>query len=121
VLRGLEFVQQVDVYRKEFKIPGEMVWVIEKGGTTCHVDVVVHPGVTEVEKLAEDIKAKTGVVESDEMKLKVLRRKVRVEGLPVEMVEKVAEIDEVRVIEEAVAPVLCGLERRLNFGVRRFD
>jgi serine protease AprX len=68
-LRNLDFARQVDIYRRQFKIPKQLLPLLEQQASrdpskTCCVDVMVHEGISDLDKLAEDIAQKTGVSQS---------------------------------------------------------
>lgn len=122
-LRALGFVRQADVYRNMFKIPANLLGVMEDlertsspGDKALSITVMTHQGVSDLQALADDIAANAGV---DRSNIEVLNEKLLVNTEP-EKLQAIASDDRVRVIEEVLAPVLDdGQAKRLVLSPQR--
>jgi len=108
-LRRLEFVRQVDVYRRKFKIPSGLLSMVEKIRDkpeamtgSCLIDVMLHENVSDLDTLADSLAAKAHV---DRNELEVTSKKIRL-SLNLAQLEDIASDDRVRILEEVVPPVL---------------
>ena len=115
-LRALGFVRQADVYRNMFKIPANLLSVMERventstrGDKTLSITVMTHQGVSDLQALADEIAANAGV---DRSNIEVLNEKLLVNTEPKKL-PAIAADDRVRVIEEVLAPVLDDGEANL--------
>ncbi|KAG8534094.1 uncharacterized protein KY384_000937 [Bacidia gigantensis] len=108
-LRNLDFVKQVDVYRNLFKIPDELTVLIEElqgkadfESEAFPIDVMVHEDVKNLDPLADDI-SKISEVDRNQMDVMPDRIRLRV---PLSKLKAIAADDRVRILEEALTPVL---------------
>ena len=107
--RRSDCIQQVDVYRKKFKIHAILETLIEQAGnnpraaaTTYSIDVMVHDGVPDIDALAVSIAEKANLrkdaLEAADGKIRLIAR--------LDQLEAIASDDRVRVLEKVVTPVL---------------
>lgn len=112
-LRELKWIRQVDVYRNKFKIPEELQSCIQNltdsgnGNDAIPINVMPHPeydNATNLQELAFNVATAAGIDLSD---IEILFGKVQLRATAGQ-IEKIASLDQVRVIEEVLVPCLDG-------------